>query len=184
MATQQPDWRFVANLGDVNPVEHGGCFVFEDATGQYPPEMEVWENNLDYKEEDTPGEWTVFRFCLERCTYVDGVLSDNEFHREHEVWFADCVESVADFAGWEKEVLIEALCSDDARKRGVAYLDLTLYYGITSFDDTPFSLTEDEVRERAAKYEHMERCARVGLSPDTPEGIVRDRMLDLGLIRE
>jgi hypothetical protein len=24
----QPQWRMIANLGDVNPLDHGGCFIY------------------------------------------------------------------------------------------------------------------------------------------------------------
>lgn len=38
--TNQPVWKLLANLGDVNPVDHGGLFVYQDLTGVYPEECE------------------------------------------------------------------------------------------------------------------------------------------------
>jgi len=41
--TTQPQWKLIANLGDVDYINHGGFLVYEDTTGQYAPEVEVVE---------------------------------------------------------------------------------------------------------------------------------------------
>lgn len=109
----QPDWKFFDNLGDASPIDHGGLFVFTDATGVYAPEVEVLESvgGDDEDEFNDDGElvkegnekWEVHRFILEPCTYGrvvngefqpldhyedDGILSDNKFHPGHAAWFA------------------------------------------------------------------------------------------------
>jgi len=109
----QPDWKFEAQLGDVNPIDHGGKFLFSDKTGVYAPELEVLEliegdTEDEYNDDgelETEGDmkWQVHRFILEPCTYgrvvngeweplteyhPDGVLSDNKFHPGHAAWFA------------------------------------------------------------------------------------------------
>jgi len=33
-----PKWALVAQLGDADPVDHGGFFVFVDTTGKYDPQ--------------------------------------------------------------------------------------------------------------------------------------------------
>ena len=53
----QPQWKLVAQLGDVHPIDYGGCFVYVDETGVYDPEMEI----LDSPDNDN-GTWTIHRF--------------------------------------------------------------------------------------------------------------------------
>ena len=109
----QPTWKFVTNLGDANPIDHGGRFLYTDETGVYDPEVEVLEiksgdTDDEYNDDDeleVEGDivWEIHRFSVESCTYgmvIDGefkpldhlhpqgVLSDNEFHPDHAAWFA------------------------------------------------------------------------------------------------
>ena len=97
MKTAQPVWKLLANIGDVHPIEYGGYFVFVDETGVYPPEAELL---ISPDSDDAPEGWVAYRFILDPCTYVDGILSDNHFHPELPAWFADAgVGEVANFAG-------------------------------------------------------------------------------------
>jgi hypothetical protein len=64
----QPIWKFVVNLGDTDPIENGGYFVFTDETGVYPPEVEL----LEEPAEDSK-TWTVYRFVLENCTFASDI---------------------------------------------------------------------------------------------------------------
>lgn len=66
----QPKWKFVANLGDADPIENGGAFVFIDETGAYPPEIEILEEPA---EDDGPKHWKVYRFPLENCTFASDI---------------------------------------------------------------------------------------------------------------
>lgn len=132
--TIQPRWRMVANLGDVNPVDYGGYFVYVDQTGVYPPELEVLESpNSD---DDGTG-WTLYRLILEPHTYVDGVLSDNPFHPGFPVWYADKLESVAQTIGSTSLSLINDLTSDNPLHKARAYIDLISYFGAFEFDQYP-----------------------------------------------
>lgn len=118
MTSVQPVWKFVTNLGDVGYLDHGGYFIYEDTTGQYPPEAEWLEMPEEYEQDckkcngvgqlpidcddaefsDCPkcsgtgisqkANYTVYRFVLEPCTYTNGILSDNPFHPDHPAWFA------------------------------------------------------------------------------------------------
>ena len=141
----QPDWKYRANLGDTNPLDHGGFFVFEDKTGVYPPEAEILE-----VPEDEDGEYTVYRFALEPCTYIDGVLSDNKYHPECPAWFASDIEDVSRSVGNAVEELIECLCSTGTLSRADGYRDLIGYHGPQNFDNYPLTLTRKEANARYA----------------------------------
>ena len=38
--TNQPDWECIGQLGDADPIEHGGYWILRDKTGVYPEEGE------------------------------------------------------------------------------------------------------------------------------------------------
>lgn len=152
MPTNQPEWKFVANYGDANPLDHGGKFLFIDETGVYPPELEIVEPTGS---EDSDGdfenyEWEVHRFRLERCTYVNGVLSNNQFHQDHPAWFASDLAGVVSCCDTTVEKLIQQLTSDDPKDRAVAYLDLIGYHGPYEFDQYPLHF--DDRKEIEARY--------------------------------
>lgn len=141
----QPTWKFVANLGDASPIEYGGYFIYVDETGVYAPEGE-WLESPD----DDNGTWVVRRFSLERCTFIDGVLSDNRFHPEHAAWFARDIAGVASFIGVETSELIEWLCSEDVLERADAWRAIGDYHGFANLDDYPLTLNKSEVEARYA----------------------------------
>jgi hypothetical protein len=122
--TNQPKWRCIANLGDTNPLEYGGAFLLVDETGVYPPEMEVWQDA------DDTYPLRMGRFILERCTYRDGVLSDNKYHPEMAAWWAKDLSAIADQAGREELELIQDLCSVNPFQRAQGYLDVMSYHGL------------------------------------------------------
>jgi hypothetical protein len=166
MTTNQPDWTLLANIGDVNPLNHGGIFVFTDATGVYPPEVEIIEPDDD----DEPASWTVHRFILDQCTLVDGVLSDNPYHPDHPAWFADKLQSfadklqsVADSTHRGLSSLQAALCSDDVITRAFAYVDVARHFGLENFDESPLTLDRSEANERYPQFSIGE------VEPDTDE---------------
>ena len=149
--TKQPNWKRVAQLGDANPCQHGGFWVFVDTTGVYPPEAELLEVS-----DDEGGEAKAYRIILEPCTYVHGILSDNPFHPEHPAWFTDKLNEVANVCGlddpFQRTLLIEQLTSDDPIKRALGYRELISYFGAFEFDQYPSTYTSNEV---AAKYEFV-----------------------------
>ena len=124
--TEQPIWRCIANLGDVNPLDHGGVFVLIDKTGVYPPEMEVWE-----APDGDVEHWERARFIMDPCTYRDGVLSDNPYHPELPAWWAadGWLASCANTNGVTGLELINQLCSDDPVERAQGYYSLYLCHG-------------------------------------------------------
>ena len=135
--TRQPRWKRLANLGDVNPVEYGGYFIYLDRTGVYPPEAELLETD----EADHP-TWQLHRFILDRCTYIDGVLSDNAYHPSLPAWFAAGLGNVASTAGSTRDELIAQLCSEDPIQRAMAYRDIGMYHGFDNFDAYPRTYTK------------------------------------------
>jgi hypothetical protein len=161
MTSNQPVWKLLDVLGDVNPIDHGGMLVYQDETGVYAPEAVVIVALIkDY--EDDPDRWIVYRFPLERCTYINGVLSDNPFHPEHPAWFATpesrrverpqdttYLSRVADNEGMEIEELIAAFCSADPIERAAAYEAIGSYHGFINLDHDPitdFDRSEMEAR--------------------------------------
>ena len=69
METKQPKWKLIAQLGDVNPIDYGGYFIYEDETGVYPPEG---EKLLIIDEDSDNSTWEIRRFQLDKCKLIDG----------------------------------------------------------------------------------------------------------------
>jgi hypothetical protein len=155
----QPNWKLVANLGDRNPIDYGGYFVYEDTTGVYEPEAELL---ISPDSDESPEGWQAYRFSLDKCTFIDGILSDNKFHPEHPAWFAEpeseketrpqdtiYLSNVCSYAGIEQEQLIEWLCGDDIPARAEAYRVIGEYHGFDNFDSYPLTFkTRAEVEAR------------------------------------
>lgn len=155
----QPIWKFLANLGDVNPLEHGGLFVYVDETGKYDPMMERLEMG-DEDAEEGDERYTVHRVELERCTLtVDDdekegrrvILSDNPFHPLFAAWFAKHLPSVASAVGSTVEQLQAELCSEDTLERANAYRAIYDVEGWNNGDEYPLTLTREEAEKRYAE---------------------------------
>jgi hypothetical protein len=147
----QPKWKFVANLGDLNPLDHGGYLVYRDRTGVYPPEAVRIEprdhDGVSDRERDR--SWYVTRFVLEPCTYQDGVLSDNPYHPDRPAWFAKDLHAIAaSFGSCDRAALIEGLTSDDPVARARAYEAIGLYFGFHEFADADIITGRVEMRRR------------------------------------
>ena len=131
----------IANLGDVDYITYGGTLVYTDTTGVYSPEAEVIVPNGN--------TWLVYRYILDRCTYDNGVLSDNKYHPETPAWFADDLASVCESHGAYREATIQQLCSEDPVERAFAYQMIGEYHGWDNFDGYPMtfiSLADIEAR--------------------------------------
>ena len=156
----QPVWKCIANLGDVNPLDYGGLFVVVDETGVYPPEMERLEPDSD----DEDCMYTVHRVVLDRCTYINGILSDNPFHPECSAWFAapesrrdkrpqdTCyLSNVAECMDCTVADLQANLISEEPVVRAHAYRMIADYHGWGNFDSYPLTLTYQKAEERVAR---------------------------------
>ena len=157
----QPKWRFVANLGDVSPLEYGGYFVYRDITKVYAPEAELLREPEDGRDHDSAARWTVYRFTLEPCTFIDGILSDNPYHPSRPAWFAGTeperelrpqdttyLRDLAEFIGADVKDLITDFCSDDPIRRAQAWRVVGDYHGYENLDSDPLVLTRAEVKKR------------------------------------
>jgi hypothetical protein len=146
LSMSQPEWELVAQLGDKSPIDYGGYFIYWDKTGVYPEEVVILETNDECEDK---AEWTAYRFILERCTFTDGVLSDNKYHPDKPAWFANKIESVADSIDASVTELISMFCSDNPIERAHAYKAIGEYYGMANLDDYPVHYrTRHEVEER------------------------------------
>ncbi len=139
----QPNWKLVAQLGDKNPIEYGGYFIYEDTTGVYPPEGE-----LLISPEDDSGKWEIRRFILEPCTFIDGILSDNKYHPNHPAWFARDLKSVADFGGMAIDQLVLDLIGDEIHAKAQAWRLIGEYHGFDNLDSYPLYFKRSEVEAR------------------------------------
>src|SRR4030095_4233564 len=126
MKTPQPRWIRIAQLGDVDPITYGGYFVYRDRTNAYAPEAEVLIEPADDEQKEG---WTLYRFILDRCTYIDGVLSDNPHHPDHAVWFADYLTTIAVSAGRTRDEMIADFTDADPIRRAHAYQDIGHAFG-------------------------------------------------------
>ena len=168
--TAQPDWECVAQIGDASPTEYGGLWIFRDKTGVYTEEAELLI--CPETDSDAPTNlWYVHRFILDRCTYQNGILSDNKYHPDHPAWFAkpeserakrpqDTTYLADVVAGADEptvEKLIEQLCSEDPVERAMAYREIGEYHGWDNFDHNPLFLRKREMKKRYKnpKYEVM-----------------------------
>lgn len=144
--SEQPKFKCVAQLGDMDPVTHGGAWLLTDTTGTYPDELEMFMPYFD----EPYGH--VYRFACESCTYENGVLSDNEYHPEHPAWFAGDMDRIARFVGLDSaESLISDLCGSDAVDRARSYMAIVDYHGIENFDCDPMRVSLSDAKKRYAK---------------------------------
>lgn len=147
MNTKQPTWRVVGRIGDVNPVDYGGGIVLVDDTGVYAPELEFYEAESD--SDDSVVQ--VYRVSLEPHTFEGGVLSDNPYHRDYPVWYADRLERVACTMDCTVDDMVSSLCGNDPIAKAIVYHDLASYFGWVEFDNYPLELTRAEAEARLAR---------------------------------
>ena len=141
--SKQPKWQKVGAVGDVNPIDYDGGIVLEDSTGVYAPEVEYYERESDADN----SKIRVYRFSADKCTFEGGILSDNPYHKDHAVWFADSIASIA--AQYDRGVdFISMLCSDDTMKRAWAWVEVAIYHGFEELDSYPLTLTVKEAEKR------------------------------------
>ena len=141
----QPKWRFVENLGDAQPVENGGFFVYRDTTGVYEVEK-LEEPSDDIKIEKA-------KRCLSRFKTLHDPV-DQEGLLVTEEWFYKDLESVAAAMDTKKELLVAAFCSGDWDERAWAWRCVGDYHGYDNLDSSPSSLTRSEVLKRYRNILH------------------------------
>ena len=156
METKQPKWKLIAQLGDVNPIDYGGYFIYEDETGVYPPEG---EKLLIIDEDSDNSTWEIRRFQLDKCKLIDGtylVSADLAGHpnlpydvSKYDEWFHKDLSRVAVYFGQSVEFLRDAFCSNDIVERARAYEVIGEYHGFDNLDSYPLTYsTREEVEQR------------------------------------
>lgn len=134
-------WECLGQLGDVNPLDYGGYWVYRDTLGEYDDCVELLVLN-----EDAPRgqRYTIYRTDIPRCTSMNGFVSDNEFHPETPAWFGKPVDlrAIASCVGISVRKLIGGLCSADGLKRAMAYRAVGDYYGWENFDSYPIEASK------------------------------------------
>ena len=162
--TKQPTWKQIGTVGDMNPFDYDGGFIYQDETGVYPPELEY----IQTQSESETGPWKVYRWPLDRCetVTVDGKILLVPFGfstrtdlphpiADYDEWFNSNLESAASSADRTVENLRAALCHEDAQIRAWAYLDLAQYHGFENFDDYPLTFTD--LAKLKARYANQKR---------------------------
>jgi hypothetical protein len=150
-ATCQSRWHIAANLGDVNPLDHGGSFVLIDSTGIYDPEL--WRFDSDSMQ--------LHRFSIEQChRTITGEIGDNNYHPNLSAWFgsAENLKSVSSFVG--NEDLPRHLCDSNVINRAFAYMAMCDYHGADNFDGYPITLTRNEARKLMGRLLAAEKSGR------------------------
>ena len=137
--TQQPNWKFIGHIGDVDPITYGGGFVYTDATGVYAPEMTWFEPAPDEQwhetESDTPLQ--EYRIMLEK-------------EPQSEWWYSRLTD-IASFTGLEVEELRAMSLSRNPLEVALLYSYLIHYFGAEEFDSYPMTLTENEAYVKYAE---------------------------------
>jgi len=140
--------KVIAALGDKNPHTYGGGFVWMDETGKRP-QVEYLPHGYEDEDEAKTLSRPMYRFDIDKCTFIDGVLSDNQFHPNHAAWWADSLDAMANTYGVTAADLVALFCSDDPLIRAQAYVMLGEYFGFENLDEYPLEYTGDEAEEWA-----------------------------------
>lgn len=161
----QPDWECIAQLGDASPTEYGGYWIFRDKTGVYAPEGEY----LFCPDDDESDEFEAYRFSLDKCTFINGILSDNRFHPECCAWWATTpekmkarpqdgrgLEDIGNCMGFTVDELVAMFTSDNITERAQAYRMVGEYHGFENLDSYQLQLTRAEVEERYSDPKYQE----------------------------
>ena len=166
--------KFLINLGDASPMQHGGFFVFRDGDREYVEALQEPDDDAmkaaGWDEDNDKLRWEVVTIEIPRMqlvfpdetgdteeirrrTYLDielrdkhGNLADASFH--------DALEGTASTCGqWIMRYLHE-ICSDDPALRARVYQDIFDCYS-SVLDTDRQELTRAEVKRR---YRHYKGC--------------------------
>jgi hypothetical protein len=127
--TKQPKWKAIGGIGDVDPIAHGGGFVYEDSTGVYAPEMTYFEPSSDETWHKLGGRspLTVYRVLIERDSTKE--------------WWYSKLDSITPYTGQSLED-IQRYANGSTMERAQLYSDLISYFGAHEFDSYPEQTTE------------------------------------------
>jgi hypothetical protein len=123
------------------------------------------KEHLDFKSQL---KWRVYRFVLEPCTYINGILSDNKYHPSKAAWFAKpeserkarpqdttYLKNIADFVGITVDELAAEFTAgsntEGLIKRALAWRAVGEYHGFENLDSYPLDFDRAEVEQRYAE---------------------------------
>jgi hypothetical protein len=152
--TNQPKWKQVGTLGDINFIDYDGGPVFVDETGIYPPELEYVQNTPE-----SDGDAYVYRFPLNSLKLSPaGKLIPAKYDvtwphpiESYTEWFDKDISSLASSIGMERHEFVSELISENPMTRARAYEELAQYLGWENFDSYPLHFKSRE--ELEARYE-------------------------------
>ena len=141
--------KYIGNIGDRNILTYGGVIVYReysyDKTYDKILIVKLTPNDHDNKIERRWG-------TLDKCTYVNGVLSDNSFHIDKPAWFADDpewyskpAEKIVNWAGATYSEFIDDITSNDPMRIAARYVNVYDYYGWDNFDSYPTEMNRTAV---------------------------------------
>jgi len=182
MKTRQPIWQFEGNIGDASPLDFGGLFVYTDKTGVYEPECVSIERTTPDDVRGKDERWEVRRFIVEKCTFIDGILSDNRFHPGKPAWFAsendprdNKLAALSSYIGATKDELAAMFTSPDVLERARAWSFVGQYFGFDNLDAYPREMTRKDLFNayRAECFPHsVRRNKRAKCAAVAPSGEV------------
>lgn len=148
--SKQPEWEYIANLGDASPLDYGGYFIFRDKTGVYPAEGEYYD----------PDDHKAYRILLERLeVWADHLIPYGFSKKElpHPLpdyieWFDNDIPAIAETNGIDPLELQTMFTSFDTLVLAQAYRNLADYRGWIELDSYPLDLTRKEAKKRYSKY--------------------------------
>jgi hypothetical protein len=150
MKTAQPCYHCIGNIGDVDPLTHGGAFVCVDKFNVYSPILLI----LDTYEDHPEFTHRLIEVALDRCFFVkekDQIvgIGSNLYHTDSCEWFGNLasLETVGIFAGrGGYDSFMRGFVSSDVVERAFSYKALVDYYGVHEFDQDPRELTENKAK--------------------------------------
>lgn len=127
--TNQPKWKHIGSIGDIDPIAYGGGFIYQDQTGIYPPELTYFEPAPDEDWHKTRGNTPlqVYRIILEN-------------NPQNEFWYSK-LSDVARTVGQPLEDL-QRMAGGTPLERAYVYECLIHYFGANEFDSCPIQTTE------------------------------------------
>jgi len=139
----------VDNLGDVNPIEHGGFFIW-NIDGEYQIEaLEPYEDNGVLC-------WNVYRFDLPKFRAWEHVNSGTfdilEIGCDSPEWFSKDMPLISRSVGLELSELVNMLISENVIERAIGYQYVYEYLGGINFDSNYETFRNDNNSDRMTVY--------------------------------
>lgn len=145
MKTQQPSYWCIENIGDVDPVEHGGAFVLVDRTGVYNPVLLILEGDCANGHSLHDIELDSLIRIKDEDDRLDS-LSDNRFNPDVPAWFGDkkSLQDLANFSGHSYDSLLNSFLSSCPVERAFPYMSAFLFYGSENLGGNPRKITNEK----------------------------------------